>query len=61
MKIVLADNMAIVSNGIYNQNIESLMGVDIIVGTYAFAFQIYGDFSGYSLIAIGLVSYLALI
>ena len=53
MKIVLADNMAIVSNGIYNQNIESLMGVDIIVGTYAFAFQIYGDFSGYSLIAIG--------
>ena len=54
MKVVMADNMAVIANGIFSQSNESLIGADIIIGAYAFAFQIYGDFSGYSLIAIGI-------
>ena len=58
MKVVMADNMAVIANGIFSQSNESLIGADIIIGAYAFAFQIYGDFSGYSLIAIGISKFL---
>ena len=54
MKVVMADNMAVIANGIFSQSNDSLIGADIIIGAYAFTFQIYGDFSGYSLIAIGI-------
>ena len=34
--------------------IERAIGLEVLVGVYAFAFQIYGDFSGYSSIARGI-------
>lgn len=51
-KIVIADRLAIVVNEIYNYPLE-YHGLTLILGTILFAFQIYCDFSGYSLIAIG--------
>lgn len=51
-KMVIADRVAILVNQVYN-NPSEYQGVDIIVATIFFAFQIYCDFSGYSDIAIG--------
>lgn len=51
-KIVVADNCAILANSIF-ENFENLSGGALIIGAVAFSFQIYGDFSGYSDIAIG--------
>jgi D-alanyl-lipoteichoic acid acyltransferase DltB (MBOAT superfamily) len=57
-KIVIADNMAFIVNGIFRAEPSELSGLDCLVGTYAFAFQIYGDFSGYSSIARGVAKWL---
>tara|TARA_Y100000992_G_scaffold301999_1_gene274509 strand:- start:544 stop:2010 length:1467 start_codon:yes stop_codon:yes gene_type:complete len=51
-KIVIADTCAIYSNMIFN-DYTSFSGVALFFGAILFAFQIYGDFSGYSDIAIG--------
>ena len=51
-KIVIADNLAILVDGVYN-NIDNYSGITLIVATIFFTFQIYCDFSGYSDIAIG--------
>lgn len=51
-KIVIADNCAKYANQIFN-NSDNFAGVILILGAVFFAFQIYGDFSGYSDIAIG--------
>jgi len=51
-KIVIADGAALIVNGIYN-DVDAFVGIPLIAGTVLFAFQIYGDFSGYSDIAIG--------
>lgn len=51
-KIVIADNCAVYANLIFN-NSDSYSGSTLILGAIFFAFQIYGDFSGYSDIAIG--------
>ena len=51
-KMVIADNCAKIANLVFD-NYESFGGVYLVVGAVAFAFQIYGDFSGYSDIAIG--------
>jgi alginate O-acetyltransferase complex protein AlgI len=51
-KIVIADNAAVQVNYIFN-NYESLDGSMLLLGAFYYAFQIYGDFSGYSDIAIG--------
>ena len=51
-KVVIADNCAIVVNTIFN-NSANYSGSTLVVGALFFAFQIYGDFSGYSDIAIG--------
>ena len=53
LKLVVADNLAEVVNAVYNSQ-NPVGGLDILFGTYAFAFQIYGDFAGYSAIAIGI-------
>jgi alginate O-acetyltransferase complex protein AlgI len=60
LKIVLADNMAVIANSVYSSPIDSLLSLDVLVGTYAFAFQIYGDFAGYSFIAIGIAKWLGI-
>jgi len=52
LKLVVADRAAIYVNVVYN-NIENHEGLTFIAATILFAFQIYGDFAGYSLIAIG--------
>lgn len=51
-KVVVADNCAILANHIFNNSAE-LNGSTLVLGAVFFAFQIYGDFSGYSDIAIG--------
>jgi len=52
-KIVIADTCATYVNVIFD-NYESMNTLSLILGAIYFAFQIYGDFSGYSDIAIGL-------
>ncbi len=57
-KMVVADNMALIVNEIFQPYDNGLTimpenGLVIIVGVLAFAFQIYGDFSGYTDIARG--------
>ncbi|WP_282078977.1 MBOAT family O-acyltransferase [Aquimarina algiphila] len=52
LKLVVADRAAIYVNAVYN-NTENHDGLSFIAATVLFAFQIYGDFAGYSLIAIG--------
>ena len=51
-KIVIADNCAEYTNLIFN-NYTEYSGSTFVLGAVFFAFQIYGDFSGYSDIAIG--------
>ena len=51
-KIVIADNCAEFANTIFS-NSENYRGSILFLGAVFFAFQIYGDFSGYSDIAIG--------
>lgn len=51
-KMVIADNCALLVNQIF-ANYETADGSTLFFGAVFFAFQIYGDFSGYSDIAIG--------
>lgn len=51
-KVVIADSLATVANDIF-ANSSHANGYTLVIGAIAFAFQIYGDFSGYSDIAIG--------
>ncbi|AFL84343.1 putative membrane protein involved in D-alanine export [Belliella baltica DSM 15883] len=51
-KMVIADNCAEYANLIFN-NSSDYSGSTLVLGAFFFAFQIYGDFSGYSDIAIG--------
>jgi len=51
-KIVIADNCAILVNSIYD-NYTAESGSTLFFGAILFSFQIYGDFCGYSHIAIG--------
>ena len=51
-KIVIADNSAKYANLIFNNYTDYHWSI-LILGSCFFAFQIYGDFSGYSDIAIG--------
>lgn len=51
-KIVIADSCAVYANAIFD-HYTSLNSLSLILGAVYFAFQIYGDFSGYSDIALG--------
>jgi D-alanyl-lipoteichoic acid acyltransferase DltB (MBOAT superfamily) len=51
-KMVIADNCAPLVNEIFN-NYHSESSLTLVLGVILFAFQIYGDFSGYSDIALG--------
>lgn len=51
-KIVIADNCAEYVNEVFS-NINNYPGSTLVLAAIFFAFQIYGDFSGYSDIAIG--------
>lgn len=51
-KMVIADNASVIVDGIFSDYSNQSSGA-LLVGIIFFAFQIYGDFSGYSDIAIG--------
>jgi alginate O-acetyltransferase complex protein AlgI len=51
-KIFVADNLGPLASQIFAPDAHPT-GVNVLLGTYAFAFQIYGDFAGYSNIARG--------
>lgn len=52
-KMVIADNCAVAVNQIFD-NYGQYGGSTLLVGGILFAFQIYGDFSGYSDMALGI-------
>ena len=56
-KVVIADNVAVMANQIFN-GYEQYQGFDLLIGVLAFTVQIYGDFSGYSDIARGVAKLL---
>lgn len=51
-KMIVADNAAVIVNQIF-LNWENEGTLNLWIGAFLFSFQIYGDFSGYSDIAIG--------
>lgn len=51
-KLVIADRIAILVNAVYG-NYEAYSGLQLMLATILFAFQIYCDFGGYSDIAVG--------
>lgn len=52
MKLCVADRLALYVDSIYN-NVSMHNGTSLLVATFFFTIQIYCDFGGYSLIAIG--------
>jgi alginate O-acetyltransferase complex protein AlgI len=52
MKLVIADRIAVYVNAIFN-NPQLYTGGHCLLAAYLFTFQIYCDFAGYSMIAIG--------
>ncbi len=51
-KVVIADTCALYANDIFD-HYESMNSLSLFLGAIYFSFQIYGDFSGYSDIAMG--------
>ena len=51
-KIVFADNLSVIADTVFSDPTKHSKQ-ELIIGVYAFAFQIYFDFSAYSLMAIG--------
>lgn len=52
-KCVVADNCALLANAAFGGQLGPPNFWVVLIGTYAFAWQVYGDFSGYSDIARG--------
>ena len=52
-KMALADNCAVIVNSIFERH-HTQSGSVLLIGAFLFAFQIYGDFSGYSDMALGI-------
>jgi D-alanyl-lipoteichoic acid acyltransferase DltB (MBOAT superfamily) len=52
-KVVIADNLALLANQVFN-HYTTFNGLDLVIGVLAFAFQIFCDFAGYSDIARGI-------
>lgn len=52
LKLVIADRCALYVNSIYN-NLPQHTGSSVFLASILFCFQLYGDFAGYSYIAIG--------
>lgn len=62
MKMVVADNLAPIVNAVFDRagSGESPPFSDVMVAVYAFAFQVYGDFAGYSSIGRGVAKWLGI-
>jgi alginate O-acetyltransferase complex protein AlgI len=52
-KVVIADSLAPIVEDIFS-NYQNHSGITLIIGVVSFAFQVYGDFSGYTDIARGI-------
>ncbi len=52
-KCVIADNCAVVANAAFGGDLGPPTAWLVLLGTFAFAWQVYGDFSGYTDIARG--------
>jgi D-alanyl-lipoteichoic acid acyltransferase DltB (MBOAT superfamily) len=57
-KIAIGDNMAVLVNRAFASDVSVMSGFEILLALYAFAFQIYCDFSGYSSIAQGVAKWM---
>jgi alginate O-acetyltransferase complex protein AlgI len=51
-KVVIADRLGLYVDPVYN-DVHSFSGLALLLATYAYAFQIYMDFSGYTDMALG--------
>jgi len=51
-KVVIADRLALYVDVVYN-DVHAFTGLPLLLATYAYAFQIYMDFSGYTDMALG--------
>jgi alginate O-acetyltransferase complex protein AlgI len=57
-KVLVADNLARIADAVFANPAPSAL--EVLVGVYAFAFQIYGDFSGYTDIARGISKWMGI-
>lgn len=55
LKVFVADNMGLIVDNVFAKA-GVIPGGEALLGIYAFAFQIFGDFAGYSSIAIGVAA-----
>ena len=53
LKVFVADNLAKIVDPVFAEG-ATHQGMLVVLGTYAFAIQIYADFAGYSFMAIGM-------
>jgi alginate O-acetyltransferase complex protein AlgI len=53
-KVLIANNVAFISEQIFNQGASTYGFIGVLIGSIAYTLQIYFDFSGYSDMAIGL-------
>ena len=59
IKVVVADNLAVVVSHSY-EHVADVSGWQLLYATVCFAIQIYGDFAGYTHIAIGIAHLLGI-
>lgn len=52
LKCVFADRIALYADTVFN-NYNHLTAISLWIGSFAYTLQIYGDFAGYSLMAVG--------
>ncbi len=51
-KMVIADRLALFVDSVF-ENVHACGTVELVLGVFAFAFQLYCDFAGYSAVAVG--------
>lgn len=53
-KVLIANNVAEIADSAFSLKLEQLSTLSVLIGTAAYTLQIYFDFSGYSMMAIGI-------
>ena len=59
LKVVVADRLGIFVNTVY-ENYQFYSGIDCFIASVFYSIQIYGDFAGYSLMALGIAKCLGI-
>ena len=59
LKVVVADRLGIFVNTVY-ENYQFYSGIDCFIASVFYSIQIYGDFAGYSLMALGIAECLGI-